>query len=376
MRKTIGLLLTGIMLCSLAACSSQGSVKPDSSSPAETAAETTAEELTTGQPETSAAGFTAQMKSEIDSLMTEYEFEGSALLTQNGEAVWQYANGKDLSGNNITSDTPLPIGSVSKQFCAAAIMKLCEGGKLSVDDTLDKYFPDYAEGKKLTVRNLLTMRSGISDVVNHGSIDGVSEKNTYDENRKAVQKAIFDMSLVFEPDTRYEYSNSNYILLSAVVEKITGQTYYEYLRSVFFEPLGMSSTGSIDEFTGAAPSWANGIDYSDITGLATGAGDIISTAHDMDKWLTGLKSGAVVSAESFREMTENYSTDSGTAYGYGFMLNYKNGAGHPGNIMVAETPFAAFDYFSEECGYNLVIEGSDCMDVVGMGTDILDIIYK
>lgn len=381
MKKKIGSLLTVIMLCSLAACAPQSSGNESGTSATKEATSATevvtaSEAVTDTQVQASDVRFTAQMKSDIDSLMTENAFEGSAVLTHNGEAVWQYANGKALNGESITVDTPLPIGSVSKQFCAAAIMKLRDGGKLSVDDTLDKYFPEYREGKKLTVRDLLTMRSGISDIVNSGPIDTVSPNNTYGENRTAVQKAIFDLALVFEPDTRFEYSNSNYILLSAVVEKISGQTYDAYLRSAFFEPLGMNATGSVDEFSGTAPSWAGGIDYSDIVGLATGAGDIISTASDMTKWLNGLKDGKVLSPESFREMTTDYSSDSANAYGYGFMLDYKNGVGHPGNILVAETPYAAYDYLSEEYGYSLIIEGSDCMDVLGLGSGILNVIYQ
>ena len=365
--KKMFLFLLCVLLCTLSACSAQNSTKKDSSSESDASAD-----VTTEAP---AVTFTEKMKADIDSLMIEYEFEGAAYLTQNGTVVWQYANGKDVSGNDISVDTPLPIGSVSKQFCAVAILTLRDSGKLSLDDTLDKFFPEFTEGKKLSIRNLLTMRSGIYDVVNHGSLDGVSETNTYEDNRKAVLKAIFDMPLTFEPDTWYEYSNSNYILLSAIVEKASGQSYIEYLRSTLLEPLGMNKTGSIDEYQGSVPAWAGGLDYSDITGLPTGAGDIVSAATDMDKWMTGLRSGTVISSESYREMTTDHSSDSGEAYGYGLNLSYKNGVGHPGNIMIADTPYAAFDYFSDEYGYNLIIEGSDCMNVLDMGTDIINVIY-
>lgn len=373
MKKTIVLLLSCAMLCVTAACSPQNSSEKGSDS----APDTTAAEVST-EPATEApvSTFTNQMKAKVDSLMGEYEYEGSAYLTQNGTVVWQYANGKDVSGNAMTVDTPLPIGSVSKQFCAAAIMTLRDSGKLSLDDTLDTYFPAWADGKKLTIRNLLTMRSGISDVVNDGAIDGVTETNTYEQNRKAVQEAIFEMSLTFDPDTRYEYSNSNYILLSAIVEQTSGQTYIEYLRSSLLEPMGMSHTGSLDELRGASPMWANGLDYSYIIGLSTGAGDIVSAASDMDKWMNGLRDGTALSSDSYREMTTDYSADSGTSYGYGFMLDFKNGLGHPGNILIGETPYAAFDYFSEEYGYNLILEGSDCMDVAGLGVDILNVLYQ
>lgn len=364
MKKSVIILLIIVLALSAAACTQN----------AEPAENSQTESVTEKATEAFEATVNEKIKSDLDAVMQEYEFEGAAYLTQNGQIVYEYANGKDVNDADITTKTPLPIGSVSKQFCAAAIVALRDGGKLSLDDKLDKYFPEYAEGRRLTIRNLLTMRSGIPDVVNEGDISAITDPTAYDDNRKFVLDTIFGLSLKTEPDRIYDYSNSNYILLSAIVENVSGQKYSDYLRSVFLEPFGMSNTGSLDELQGAAPEWAEGLSYSYPAGVSTGAGDIVSTAQDMDRWLTGLRSGAVISDESYKEMTTDYSTDSATGYGYGFMLDYKKGVGHPGSILIGDTPYCAFDYISEENGYDLIIEGSDLMpgDLEGLYHDVID----
>ena len=368
-KKITAIALTLMLTVSAASCSggSQSSAVP----------ETTAAESTTAA-ETTVLGkaFTEEMKSKLDSVMKDNECEGTAYISQNGEAAYQYSNGNDINGDKITVDTPLPVGSVSKQFCAAVILKLSEEGKLSTDDTLDKYFPEYKEGKKLTLHNLLSMRSGITDIVNHGNLNEVNLNGNYDENRKTVRGEIFKLDLSCEPDSTYEYSNSNYILLSAVAEQVTGEKYCDLLHKYIFEPLNMNSTGTLDEFTGSVPAWANNLDYTDFVGVTTGAGDIVSPATDMDKWLNGLKSGKVVSEESYKKMTTDYSEDSGSSYGYGFVLNYKGGIGHDGAIMIKNLPYCAYDYIGSDSGYNIILECSDCTtgDLDALRNDILTVI--
>lgn len=369
MKKTTALLLTLVLAASAASCS-QGSASSENQK--ETSASTT-EQSATSAPKTT---FTSEMKSKLDKAFEDNECEGSAYITENGKSVYEYASGKDLSGKDITVDTPLPVGSVSKQFCAAAIVKLSEEGKLSLDDKLDKYFPDFKEAGKVTLHNLLSMRSGILDVVNHGDLSSINPGGTYDENRKAVQDIILNTRLTADPDSAYEYSNSNYILLSAVTEQVTGEKYIDYLRKTFLDPLGMKNTGSADEFEKETPKWANGIDYKDIVGVATGAGDIISPATDMDKWMSGLKGGKVLSAEGFKKMTTDYSQDSGSSYGYGFELNVKGGIGHNGAIALNGTNFTAFDYIGEENSYNMILECSNYSpgDLEALCGDVLNII--
>ena len=336
MKKIIAVILSAILLCCSAGCSTE------SSSDTETTVSKTV--ITDG------------VKEQMDTVLTGYDFKGIVSLTKDGKVIYQYVNGKDKTDNDLTIDSSMYIGSTSKQFCAACIIMLRDQGKLSVDDTLDKYFPEYEAGQKLTVKHLLTMRSGIADMVNEGLVDSVSYENTEDENIDAVKDWIFSQPLKFEPDTEYAYSNSNYFLLADIVRQISGQRYHDFVRENIFKPLGMSHSGFVEEVTDN-PAWAEGLERGegniaiDPPGLPTGAGDIASNAADMEKWMTALSDGTIVSEESYQEMTENYSPDSGTYYGYGLMGLVYDGVGHPGAIGT----YSALDYINKEHGIHLFI---------------------
>lgn len=336
MKKTIALLLSAVLLCMTAACS------PKSSSGTETAAS-----------ETSSI---EEVKEQPDNVLKGYGFKGIVSLTKDGEVIYQYVNGKDSGGNALTVDSSMYIGSTSKQFCAASIIMLRDRGKLSVDDTLDRYFPEYGEAKKLTVKNLLTMRSGILDMVNEGQVGGVSYENTGEKNIAVVKEWVFSQPLKFEPGSEYAYSNSNYFLLADIVKQVYGKSYHDFVRENIFKPLGMTHSGFVEEVTDN-PAWAEGLARGEGNtsveppGLANGAGDVASNAADMDAWMAGLSDGTVVSKESFREMTENYSTDSGASYGYGLMGMAYDGTGHPGAIGT----YGALDYINPERGLRLFI---------------------
>lgn len=265
------------------------------------------------------------------------------------------ATGNTESNKPRTLDTVMPIGSVSKQFCAVAILQLRDQGKLSLEDTLSKYFPEYEIGKDITLKNLLTMRSGILDYLSVIIPEEFSPDNREEENIKRIKQSLFTQDLYTESDTEYDYSNSNFFLLANIVELVSGQKYIDYVRENIFKPLGMKNSGSVDEIKGA-PDWANGETYSSLTeseiiGLAKGAGDIISNVYDMDKWMTGLKSGKVISRESYEEMTTNYSPESSEKYGYGIMTGLHGGVGHSGGIGT----YISHDYINEEYGYNMII---------------------
>ena len=349
MKKGIALLLILLLALSAAACGSQ---KADSDD-----ADQTAAEETTAAEESSCDELTAH----IEKVLSEQHYEGIVYLTHNGEVVYQSATGEDEEGNPLTVDTTLYIGSTSKQFCAAAIMLLRDQGKLSVDDTLDKYFPDYARGKDLTIKNLLTMRSGIMDMTNYATPEDlpIAPEKTEQENVAEVKKWIFDHKLLFEPDTNYNYSNSNFFLLADIVEQVSGEYYNDFIRKNIFDPLGMAHTGFITEISDN-PAWAEHLIGDDtvqevsLKGLAKGAGDVVSSAPDMAKWMEGLIGGKVVSMDTYREMTTDYSPENGENYGYGLMCMFAGGAGHPGRIASC----SAIDYFNPEQGYCLFCDSN------------------
>ncbi len=286
----------------------------------------------------------------LENVMNTANISGVAYVTQDGRVIAQHAKGMKNTAENkeMTIDTLFPIGSVSKQFCATTVLLLQEQGKLSVHDTLDKYFPEYEIGKDITVKNLLSMRSGIRDHVNPDEYYigyeiptnqyTLYNTNTAKENTKIITDWLFTQELKFAPGTQFAYSNANFLLLSLIVEQASGMKYSDFVKQNIFTPLEMTHSGFYEELVDspdlAEHSFPDGIEPSDpdYHGLSQGAGDLVSNAEDMDKWLTSLRERTLLSEESYNEMT----TDYGEGYCYG--IETQNGSlYHQGNIATYET---------------------------------------
>ena len=342
MKRFIAVLLSSLILCLAAACSSSGVTTAQSSSESQsvTAGSGSAENSVSQESPAvddlfSASGDVSEeehdMKTAIGEILDKNKFEGVLYAEKGGEAVFSDSRGNLENGDPIMPDTSMPVGSVSKQFCACAILSLVEKGKLSLDDTLDKYYPEFEKGKKMTLKNVLSMRAGLADI-DESIYKIVSVDKTEEENTEAVKKWIFEQDVLCEPDTEFHYSNAGFFLLGNIVEQVSGQKYIDYLRENFFAPIGMEHTGNIDEMNASA-EWAGGVIFKNIDaqpGLTKGAGDIISNGEDMGKWLKALSQGKVISEESYKAMIEDYS--SGEGYGYGIRSPFFGGVGHPGQI--------------------------------------------
>ena len=253
MKKVLAIALCCAMVFSVSACSSDSSNNTET-----TVSSTSANTDTTSNTEATIS--TEEIKTHIENAIKKNKFEGIVYLTKNGSVVYESATGKDEKENDLTVGSNMYIGSLSKQFCATAIMMLKEQGKLSVDDTLDKYFPEYQYGEKITIKNLLTMRSGIVNTTPETTfLNDISDEITV----KTITDCIFKQPLNFEPDTSFEYSNSNYFLLACIVEQVSGQNYYDFLRKNIFEPLEMTNTGFVSEVKDN-PKWADGFDFNKI----------------------------------------------------------------------------------------------------------------
>ena len=353
MKKTLSLILVALLLGSCCACSSDSNT--DTSPTSTVQSETTTENITDTSALTVATTTVNDEKiQKALEKLEEYEFEGVVYVTKDGNPYFSFAKGTLEDGTPITLDTPMPIGSVSKQFCACAIMLLQEQGKLSVNDTLEKYFPEYTTGKDITLHNLLSMRSGIHEM----NFDLTSVDKTAKENTTALLEDIFSRKLTSPPDKMFEYINANYFLLGNIVEKVSGKTYIDFLRENFFEPLGMTHTGSIDELPNK-PQWADGHTYTQIDsqpGLTKGAGDIISNCSDMHLWLEALYTGKSISSESYKAMTTSHSSE--IPYGYALNLNYEgDGIGHAGLI----GSYTAQDYISETHRMTIFMDSNTVM---------------
>ena len=349
MKRITALLLAAVLLCCLTACG-KSTEEPQPTTEATTQAPTEAGAL--------------QMIA--DAVIRQSGFEGVVMITQNGEVLAQSAVGNTNRETNapVTPDTRFCVASVSKQFAATAIMLLQEQGLLSTSDTIDAYFPDFVYGGSITIQNLLSMRSGLFTgdgiVPNSGEAPslvpeeyGFSYDNTMEENRQAALAWLFEQPLNFEPGTRYEYSNSNYFLLAQIVEQVAGMPYEDFVRQRIFEPLGMSRSGFIhelwheDDVALPPAADAENFDAPIASGVLQGAADLVTTAGDIDKWLTALRQKTLLSEESYAEMTQDYSPDDGK-YGYGLMLHMPNGIGHTGML----SAYTSWAYTRPDKGYN------------------------
>ena len=265
-----------------------------------------------------------QICRDFDDRITQTQFTGAVYAAYKGEGFYSFGNGKadKTAGIANTADTVFYAASLTKQFTAAAVLRLCEEGKLSPDDAIGKYFPEYPAGANITLHQLLSMQSGIADYVSlyddsgseigikeQSDIPDLSEDNSAAENRKAVEDYIFGKPLLFEPGDRYSYSNSNYVLLGGIIEKVSGESWFDYIKTNFFEPLALDSAGfsegyEKDGYTVAKPYHREeGGEYFRYKGAAFACGDIMISPRDMSRWTEALHNGRVLGREMYELMT-------------------------------------------------------------------------
>jgi CubicO group peptidase (beta-lactamase class C family) len=254
----------------------------------------------------------------------------AVLVSRDGEIIYENAFGYADIGNKVpvTTETKFRIGSITKQFTAAAILKLQEDGKLSVDDTLSAFIPDFPRGNEVTVHHLLTHTSGIHSFTNRPNF---MKYATMSISFEAMIDTIKNFKYDFDPGESYQYNNSGYFILGYIIEKISGKEYGEYLKETFFDPLGMSSTGVHgpllvldNEATGY--SLEGGILKKAINWDMTnagGAGALYSTVYDLYTWNEALFNGKVLSDESLKAaftpvVLNNNKKPEGVEYGYGW----------------------------------------------------------
>jgi len=246
-------------------------------------------------------------------------------------------------GEPIDLDTVFRIGSITKQFTAAAIMKLAEEGTLGIDDPIERHLPDYPVGaRRITVRHLLHHTSGIRS---YTSLSAWAEQMSLDKSVAQIIDVFKDLPLDFEPGEQFLYNNSGYLLLGAIIERLSGKDYGTYLKNTFFGPLGMASTRYLSEAP-ITPKRAAGYQLSDrelINAMPLSmtwphaAGALGSTVNDLLRWDEALRGGEVVSPASYAAMTTPGRLNNGEPTGYGFGLvtseyRGRRGIGHGGGI--------------------------------------------
>lgn len=282
-------------------------------------------------------------------------FMGAALVARGDQVILARGYGSaDLeAGVPNEAATVFRLGSLTKQVTAAAVLRLHEQDALSVDDMLATHLPGYPNGERITLRQLLSHSAGIPNYTALPSfVDFTRDPYTTEE-----LVALFrDLPLDFEPGSRFSYSNSGYVLLTAVVESVTGRTYGEYVQEAFFEPLGMTRT-AYDDAREVVPDRATGYErdgpgyrnaaYVDMS-VPSGAGALRSTVFDLLTWSRALAGGEVLGPEALRMMLEpSVAMDpSGrTSYGFGVMISDEGGhrtVSHSGGIHGFSTALATY----------------------------------
>lgn len=288
----------------------------------------------------------------IDRLLKAYvaihQYNGSALVMQDGKIVYEksfgYRNAAERSP--ITKNSVFPIASLTKPFTALIILRLAEENKLSINNAVSKYIPDFPRGNEIRIQHLLTHTSGLYEPASNPKyLETVVTTRTY---RPEEKMAFFkNEPLDFEPGSKFRYTNSGYDLLGIIIEKVTGHSYAEAVSTYIFNPLKMKKSGfnfatlkdtnKVSGYSFISPTkqtenvfWNGTLTYA--------SGGLYSTAGDLVKFYQGLRDFKIISKEMFKQAT----TSSKGGYGYGWFIDsiYNDRViDHGGNIPGATSYF-------------------------------------
>jgi CubicO group peptidase (beta-lactamase class C family) len=293
---------------------------------------------------------------EIDSLLTSVynngKLNGNVLIADKGQVIYNHSFGlaNEITHEKLNENSVFNLASVSKQFTAMAIVILKEQGKLNYDDKIIKYLPELSNYSNVSIRNLLNHTSGLPDYLNLNN--NPEAKEYYSDSlagKIATNKDIitflskYKPKANFEPNTRFEYSNTGYVLLASIIEKITGLTYAEYLDKAIFKPLKMNNTLVYCRrlLPKKINNYAYDYVYSDslkkycpsdslkdfkinnsLDGIV-GDGNVHSTVDDLLKWDRALYTDQLVSKSSMKEVFQGAELNdkTKTPYGFGWFLD-------------------------------------------------------
>ena len=305
------------------------------------------------QSETSRLSFAEAIKSldaKAADLTAKDGFSGAVLIARDGKIALEKAYGladrENRTPNSI--DTQFRIGSMNKMFTATAILQLAGEGKVDLAAPIGKYltgYPNHDVATKVTVRHLLTHTGGTGDIFTP----------EYEKRRLEIRDLADYVNLYgargldFEPGSKWSYSNYGFLLLGVIVEKVSGMSYYDYVRGHIYEPAGMRSTDSLPETEKVAErsvgymrrnqTWVNNADTLPWRGSSAGGG--YSTVGDLLRFAQALSSGKLIKRELFAEMMSKQAGGPqmrpGTGYGFGMMVSdqpqgkrFGHGGGAPG----------------------------------------------
>lgn len=279
----------------------------------------------------------------VDAILAAYNSNNnpgaSVLVYQNDKILFQKGYGvKSAEGNDkITPTTNFRLASLTKQFTAMSVLLLVKNKKISLEDPLNKYFSSFpAYGKKIKIKHLLTHTSGLIDY--EDLIPNKQVVQLHDTN--CLQLMYLADSLYFPAGTQYKYSNTGYAILSLIVERVSGQSFANFLNTNIFKPLDMKNTLAYEEGKSVIADRAFGNSFENnnwiqtdqsLTSAVLGDGGIYTNTLDMTKWIKALWDYKLLPAAMQKEAWSRKKTDNGNLidYGYGWEIEEYNNKTHP-----------------------------------------------
>jgi D-alanyl-D-alanine carboxypeptidase len=298
----------------------------------------------------------------------------SVAVVENGRLAYAQAFGyADLSkGRMADAGTRYAIGSISKQFTAAALLLLEEQGRLSLDDKVAKYLPDLTRAGDVTIRQLLSHTSGYED---YAPQDYMIPEWTFPITPQTIMDRWAKKPLNFEPGTRWQYSNTNYVVAAAIFEKVSEQPLMAFLAEKFFQPLEMRSAGACL----APPVPADAVAYTRYAlgpprpaeregkGWYFGAGELCMTPSDLARWDMAFLERKILSAHAYAEFTSEMKLVNGDFTHYALGLQMGDLRGIPMLFHGGEVSgfLASNSVFPNRNGAVVVLSNEDNVDLIG-----------
>ncbi len=315
----------------------------------------------------------------FDALEQNDKFNGSVALSQNGNIIYERSVGfADVENNlKINNQTLFRIGSISKTYTATLIMMAVEENRISIDQSIDKFFPQLEKAENISIEMLLNHRSGIFNITADPTY---LTWNTQPQTKADLLSKIANYKRNFEPGQQLEYSNSNYILLTFILEEIYQKSYAEILDEKIVKPLDLNRTKVGDKINSSnneansyqlkGSTWVK-FSESDLS-IPLGAGVIISTPKEVIQFGVVLFNEKLVSSKTLDQMIK---LNDGFGYGLiSFPFNDKRSFGHTGGIDQFSSMWA---YFPEEkVSFAIVSNGSDISNndiAIAMLSSVFDV---
>jgi CubicO group peptidase (beta-lactamase class C family) len=287
------------------------------------------------------ADLSPELRSRIDKLATDALAtsgvpSASIAVVKDGKIVYSNAYGSARLEPKTPATTAMrySIGSISKQFTAAALLLLQEQGKLSLDDKVAKFIPDLTRANEVTIRQLLSHTSGYQD---YWPQDYVMPMMLQPVTARKILDQWARKPLDFDPGTKWQYSNTNYVIAGLIIEKASGKPLLQFLQEKVFSPLGMTSVANIDEKRLGDTDPTGYMRYAlgplraapkEGPGWLFAAGELAMTAEDLAKWNISIMDQKLLRPASYRELEREAQLNNGMGTRYGLGVSLGTEAGH------------------------------------------------